>query len=381
MNNNPELTVLAQQPIHSDNYLSSNHARYRLPEFHGEEVEDYRHFRKGLEAFFALSDITKESRKILILQTQLQHGARIFFNTLYNQKTDITKCTYTEFADALNKEYITPRLIRRYQLAFNSMMQGNGEPPRIFLGRLKEAATLANINDSSVIEIRFQMGLVPEIITHCKLMGANTYDDYVKYADSYWDAYSITNISIVDSPFNMRSVSSSLVPQKDQSTVSSHANCVDKVMNKHHPVSFAHALVNQSMEYPTIQKLTKQMETLQLNHMESNQVPSDSEVFNSNTKLENTIRMMVEETIKKHLPSYNNNNRYNQNYDRKNGRNNRNYYNNDYRNDRESNYNNRRNEQRDYHSDQRRNDEGYNREQQYNQRRNSQGYNQDQSKN
>jgi hypothetical protein len=56
------------------------------------------------------------------------------------------------------------------------------------------------------------------------------------------------------------------------------------------------------IESTTIQKLTKQMRTLQFNLMESNQVLSNAEVLNSNINLGNTI--------KKHSPSFNNNSRY-----------------------------------------------------------------------
>lgn len=327
-----ENTVLAPYQHHPSPDSSMTGFRNRLIEFRGDEGEDYRHFQKRLESFFALSDINKEHRKILILQTQLQHGARIFFDTLYSAKPDISKCTYKEFAEALHEEYITPQLIRRYQLAFNSMSQGSEEHPRVYLGRLKEAAILAEIKDSTQIEIRFQTGLMPNIITQCKLMGASTFNDYLKCADGYWDAYYQRNISIVDSPFNARlPISSPNSIPSSSITGNNSSNLVFGIKNNNQVLT----------ESPTITKLTNSMEALQLNHMESNEIhdPKNPNIVKmDDSKFEEKLRMLVDESIKRHFAKTFNNN------DRRNNRPRNDYNNNSYNENYRRGYNNNHND-------------------------------------
>lgn len=356
MNSASDNTVLAYQH-HASPSTYSNNPRNRLIEFYGDEGEDYRHFEKRLESYFALSDITADKRKIVILQTQLQHGARVFFDNLI-EELDLSTC-YSYLAAALRNEYITPQLIRRYQLAFNSMGQGIEEHPRVYLGRLKEAAKLAEIKDDVQIEMRFQTGLLPAIIIQCKLMGAETFTEYLRSADGYWNAYHQKSISIVDNPFAVRTPSRNLTLMQ--------ANQVNGATNV--PVSPV------VIESPAMLNLTNSMKGLHLNNLESNPVTASSDVM----KIEDDkIKTLIEEGIKRHFAAatvkssnsygnyndrrnngrYNSNDNYrndnyraNDNYRNDNSRNNDNYrnnnndnyrgnYNDNYRNNHQDNYRN-----------------------------------------
>lgn len=387
----PDNTVLAYHQHASSNNLSSNN-RNRLIEFGGDEGEDYRHFEKRLESYFALSDINNDKRKIIILQTQLQHSARAFFDDLIAATSNEKQCTYTFVADAMRKEYITPQLIRRYQLAFNAMYQGHEEPPRVYLGRLKEAAKLANITTPALIEMRFQTGLHPDIITQCRLIGAESFEDCVKCADGYWNAYHQKSITIVDNPFVARPITNNIVPMQNMNRHIYAANLPvtqNHMFNMNNVVSNIPTTIPTAVstmptavptiptvipttvpapvvpvpESPTIKILSDQLRELQLNHMESNPKANLDD---------DKLQAMIDESIKRHLAatkssgySNNNNNNYNNNDRRGRYNNESSYRNNDnYRNNNDNyrkndgyNNNNYRNNQNDGYRG--RNNDGY----------------------
>lgn len=343
----PNNTVLAHSH-HASNYVMN--PRNRLIEFGGDEGEDYRHFEKRLESYFALSDINNDKRKLLILQTQLQHSARAFFDDLITTTTTTAdKNTYKAISDLMRNEYITPQLIRRYQLAFNAMCQGHNEPPRVYLGRLKEAAKLADIKAEELIEMRFQTGLHPEIIVQCRLMGAESFNECLKVADGYWNAYHQKVINIVDNPFIARGSVEALtsfpapisvpvpIVSNNGSISPSHIPTAVPVL----PTSVPTAPVNvPKIESPSISFLTNQLKELQLNHMEANpQVTNVSE--------EEKLQAMIDESIKRHLAASNKSNGYNNNNSNNNynGERRGRYNNNDnYRGNNNENYRNNNNE-------------------------------------
>ncbi|KAG1130850.1 hypothetical protein G6F38_013423 [Rhizopus arrhizus] len=51
--------------------VSNQGYRPRLIEFHGYEGEDFRHFLEILESFLAISNTHNDSRKLVILKSQL----------------------------------------------------------------------------------------------------------------------------------------------------------------------------------------------------------------------------------------------------------------------------------------------------------------------
>ncbi|KAI9328924.1 hypothetical protein BD770DRAFT_416750 [Pilaira anomala] len=343
----PNNTVLAHSH-HASNYVTN--PRNRLIEFGGDEGEDYRHFEKRLESYFALSDINNDKRKLLILQTQLQHSARAFFDDLITTTTTIAeKNTYKAISDLMRNEYITPQLIRRYQLAFNAMCQGHNEPPRVYLGRLKEAAKLADIKAEELIEMRFQTGLHTEIIVQCRLMGAESFHECLKVADGYWNAYHQKVINIVDNPFIARG--SAEVHTSIPGPISVPVPIVSSngpILQSHIPTAVPFlptpvptAPVNvPKVESPSISFLTNQLKELQLNHMEAN-----AQVVNINE--EEKLQAMIDESIKRHLAASNKNNGYNNNSNNNNynGERRGRYNNNDnYRGNNNENYRNNNNE-------------------------------------
>lgn len=247
------------------------------------------------------------------------------------------------------------------------MSQGSEEHPRVYLARLKEAAILAEILDPAQVEIRFQTGLLPNIIIQCKLMGASTFDEYLKCSDGYWDAFHQKNIALVDSPFNVRTMirPSSLIPKV------THPGKIPSNTAFINPNVPANSL---NVESPTIVNLTSSMEALQLNHMETSDVngPSVSNIVKMDeTKFDEKLRLLVDESIRKHFSnnkSYNNNNNNN---DRRNNTRNgyRNNYNDGHRNsdhfrnnDNQRNYDGYRNNYgNNYNKDYQRNNDQYQR--------------------
>ena len=131
-NSTEEQTVLANQQYHNGNqeaYYGSY--KPRLIEFSGAEGEDFRHFMEILDSFFAVSNITNDARKIVILKAQLRRTAKSFLDSKIefgNTGTSNTM-TYKEAIDVLKERYITASLINRYLISFNELMQGPEEHP------------------------------------------------------------------------------------------------------------------------------------------------------------------------------------------------------------------------------------------------------------
>lgn len=210
INTTQEQTVLANQH-HNATYTNqeSYYGSYkpRLIEFSGAEGEDFRNFMEILDSFFAVSNITDETRKVIVLKAQLRRTAKSFLESELHSggSTSTNTLTYTQAIEKLKSRYITPELINRYLISFNELVQGADEHPRTFLGRLQEAAELAELKDKdNQIEIRFQIGLLPEIRKFCIRNSAHTFKEYLDKADGWWNAERPCTINMKDSPFNPR---------------------------------------------------------------------------------------------------------------------------------------------------------------------------------
>ena len=207
-----EQTVLAAQAPTNYSLIPNQDSYFgnfkpRLIEFSGAEGEDLRYFLDTLNNFFILSNITSDSRKVIILRTQLRRTAKSYLeNTFTAGEGDLANTvTYQQAVDLLKKRYITEELLNRYLCAFNEVIQGPEEHPRTFLGRLEEAADLADLKDKDVqIQIRFQLGLLPEVRKFCIKNGATTFNDYLAKADGWWRAEKPRALNIHDSPFAPR---------------------------------------------------------------------------------------------------------------------------------------------------------------------------------
>lgn len=189
--------------IHSSSSMMINQgARPKLLYFTGDETEDFRYFRDTLESYFAITGVHQNPRKIAILASQLKRSARDHYDTAIQEKLINPEIdSYDKVMNHLQTYYITNELLQRYELAFNDMCQGSHESPRVFLSRIKEAAKLASISDIKIIENRFRMGLTPEIKKFCVLQSALNFDDWLRHADGYWNAYSPRQIALVENPF------------------------------------------------------------------------------------------------------------------------------------------------------------------------------------
>jgi hypothetical protein len=200
-----EQTVLdPRSPFHSTHGMLS-YNKPKLVEFYGMEGEDFRYFRRVLENFFELANVTSDRRRVTILKTQLRRAAATFFNNVIkarNQQVNATELTYSDAMTILQDNYITERLLMSYENAFNDMTQQSSESPELFLSRLYEAADLANFdNVDTKVFGRFRGGLLPKIRKHCIKNQCVTLKEWTSRASAYWAAKTDTAIHLVDNPF------------------------------------------------------------------------------------------------------------------------------------------------------------------------------------
>jgi len=192
---------------------SSQSYRPRLIEFYGYEGEDFRHFQEILESFLAISNTNSDTRKLIILKSQLRRAAKTYFERVILK--EYPNVTYTEALDLLKNHYITPELIQNYEMEFSEMQQGEQEHPQIFLARLREAADLANITSEEAIQSRFRAGLLREIKQFCIQSSSRDFKDWTNHAEGWWNAHRPRKIAMVDNPFIPRNVNTALIYQND----------------------------------------------------------------------------------------------------------------------------------------------------------------------
>jgi hypothetical protein len=200
--------------------VSNQGYRPRLIEFHGYEGEDFRHFLKILESFLAISNTHNDSRKLVILKSQLRRAAKIYYENIILKEN--TELTYDMAIEKLKEHYITPELIQSYELGFNEMYQGDQEHPQIFLARLREAADLANITSEEVVQSRFRAGLLREIKQFCIQCSSKTFQDWINHAEGWWNANRPRKIAMVDNPFIPRNINNALIYHDDNAYHSHH---------------------------------------------------------------------------------------------------------------------------------------------------------------
>ncbi|KAI8321103.1 hypothetical protein EDC96DRAFT_613343 [Choanephora cucurbitarum] len=110
--------------LSTDSATSYQGFRPKLIEFHGYEGEDFRYFKHTLNTFFSITGINSGSRRLTILVSQLRRAAATFyFRYLKKLRSDNPSAvpTYEEVFEVLHKNYITPALVQRFELAFNDM--------------------------------------------------------------------------------------------------------------------------------------------------------------------------------------------------------------------------------------------------------------------
>lgn len=351
---------LIQEDSHSG-YLYGTR-KVSLVYFSGAEGEDFRNFEEALESHFAMHNITTNARKLLILRAQLRRTAKNFFDRrLYREPTLAQGLTYQEAIDILKTEYVTPELINRYTMGFNMLMQGKEEHPRTFLGRLQEAAELAELDDAEQqIKIRFQVGLLPEIRKFCVLNSCTSFNDYLVKSEGWWNAEKPRPITMKDSPFSPRDIDNSFVSTFNPRSKLSYGNLnsstdfsVLDVTNQ-----LNSALSNLGSDRNALKQLIASLQTIDLHHVESQNTAIGTNM-NLKSQAENLdIKEMIREVFQEELKKQNNNS--NSSYRRGNNYENRRY--NDYNHsDRRNDYS-RSNDARNY------NNHNYNNN--YNQRNN-----------
>ncbi|KAI7859031.1 hypothetical protein BDC45DRAFT_565124 [Circinella umbellata] len=254
--------VLAHGTDHSLSY------KPKLIDFCGYEGEDFRHFRDTLESYFAIANIKDCERQASILNAQVKKYARIFLQAKVRKHHAIGG-KYTELIKLLEEEYVTPDVIEYYKDAFEQIIQGEDEPPRMFLGRIQQAADLA------------------------ELIGQHG-----------------TTLYPQDNPF---------IPQKTEDRIPStwyknkqHSNKIIQQAKTH---AFHSPNLNQPSgdKSPSIDILTSKMKNLELYQHEAAVPPSHYEKHPNG--LEQMIWRVVQEETRKASPSYNRSNDYhNSNY-------------------------------------------------------------------
>ncbi|KAG1146906.1 hypothetical protein G6F37_011876 [Rhizopus arrhizus] len=187
--------------------------RPRLIEFYGYEGEDFRHFQEILDSYLAITNTLSDDRKLIVLKSQLRRAANIYFEKEILKR--IPNVTYDNAMELFKQYYIPPELIQSYELEFNEMFQGEQEHPQIFLARLRGAADLANITSEAVVESRFRAGLLKEIKQFCIQSSVHTFQEWINYADGWWNDNRPRKIAMVDNPFIRRNVNNALIYHDD----------------------------------------------------------------------------------------------------------------------------------------------------------------------
>lgn len=346
---------------HSSNLTinqAESHSGYLYPsrkmtliEFSGAEGEDFRNFEEALESYFAMHNIMADSRKLLILRAQLRRTAKNFFERRLAREPVLEPgLTYQEAIDILKVEYVTPELITRYTIGFNLLSQGKEEHPKTFLGRLQEAAQLAELEDAEQqIKIRFQVGLLPEIRKFCVLNSAVSFNDYLTKAEGWWNAEKPRSISIKNSPFAPRDIDNTFVseyatkPNLSFNNLSSGSEFsvldVSSQLNT--------ALANLGTNRDALKQVIASLQTLELNHMENQNTVTGSPLNMSNQTENLDIKEMIREIMQEEFKKQSNNN--NSSYRRNNSNYENRRYNNDYNYERRNDYS-RGNDGRNYNN-------------------------------
>jgi hypothetical protein len=258
------------------------------------------------------------------------------------------------------------------------LSQGKEEHPKTFLGRLQEAAELAELEDAEQqIKIRFQVGLLPEIRKFCILNSATSFNDYLTKAEGWWNAEKPRSISMKNSPFSPRDIDNSFVsPDISKPNLSfGKLSSISDLSVMDVTSQLNSALSNLGSNRNALKQLIASLQTLDLHHLENqnteNSSSQNSKNQNENLDIKEMIRQVMQEEFKKqsnnNSPSYRRNNnydnrRYNDYTERRNdysrGNDARNYNNNNNNYQRNNNnYNNVDNNQR---NDNQSNSEGNN---------------------
>ncbi|KAG2215693.1 hypothetical protein INT45_013356 [Circinella minor] len=251
--------------------------KLRLIDFSGYEGEDFCHFRDTLESYF------KEIRNNPPIGTK-----------------------YGKLISRLEQEYVTADVIEYYKDAFEQIVQGDDEPPRMFLGRIQQAADLANLSGAeaeALIEAKFKSGLLPRVKRYCYLLGAKTFNDYKQFAYEYWRGQHGTTLYSQDNPFILQNAEDRIPTSWIYKNNPSKEKINQARTKAFHPPNLN---VDSGSNSPSIDTLTKQMQKHELFHLEGM-----------------LRRLIQEETRKLNEPRY----RYNDNhYHRNQYRNNNNNY-------------------------------------------------------
>ena len=302
----------------------------RLIDFCGYEGEDFRHFRDTLESYFAITNQKNAARKASILNAQVRKYARIFLQGKI-RATPALGVDYDELIKLLEEEYVTADVIEYYKDAFDQLLQGEDELPRMFLGRIQQAADLAELSNKAgeaLIEAKFKSGLLPRIKKHCYMMGAKSFNDYKQFAYGFWRGQHGVTLYPQDNPF---------IPQKAEERIpTAWVNRNDpskETIKKARSRAFHPPDLNtkSGSDSPSIDILTKQMQNLELYQHESDPTRNDYQ-NNSPNELERLLRRLIQEETKRITQTTN---PYNNRWDRNNNRNqynNNGYRNNQYRN-------------------------------------------------
>ncbi|KAG2228562.1 hypothetical protein INT48_000045 [Thamnidium elegans] len=299
---------------HSTNAYAETNSGYLFPsrkmaiiEFAGAEGEDFRNFEETLESYFAMQNITADARKLIILRAQLRRTAKNFFERRLSREPTLEQgLTYQEAIELLKAEYITTELITRYTLGFNMLAQGKEEHPKTFLGRLQEAAELAELEDAEQqIKIRFQVGLLPEIRKFCILNSAVSFNDYLTKAEGWWNAEKPRSISMKNSPFLPRDIDNLFVAETSAKPILSFGKLPSgtdfSVMDVSSQLNTA--LSKLGSDRNALKQVIATLQTLDLHHLESqNTMTGTSQNTNHQTEnldIKEMIRQVMQEEFKK----------------------------------------------------------------------------------
>jgi hypothetical protein len=310
-----------EQTVLADSYEQSlKGLKPRINTFSAKDGEDFRQFKKLLENYFHLTNITSQGRKLTILNSLLYGEAETFMEDWLEISDPVS---YEGAIKALQDQYVTSELLQAYELAYYDISQDSDEKPQTFYARLRSAAKLAENPDPSVLLTRFRTGLLPPIRAHCLAFGATTIAEWKKHADDWWMGYRSSNTEKNQSPKNAQMKNK---PYKTPMVQTSSLNMMD----------IDELDEGEGNQSSFIEKLAK-MVALQINQT-SNEGPNDDKKQKKASKIQNsddindlkeTIRQVVRQEMNQGYG--NNQNRYrNTNYNRYHDQNNG-YRQNDYR--------------------------------------------------
>ncbi|KAI9310381.1 hypothetical protein BX666DRAFT_2033121 [Dichotomocladium elegans] len=189
-------------------------------------------------------------------------------------------------------------MIENYKIAFEQITQGETESPRMFLGRIQQAANLAEFAEHELTSLtfnKFKTGLLPQVKRHCITMGASSFEQYKAYANAYWRGTYGTTSYPQEDPFSQPTTEDNVPISWRPRHKTDHRRRDTKLQDG--------SSQQRNGEYSPVTGLINQMKNLELYQHDNQQTIYNQE----NGSLENMIRRLIREETRNR---YNNPDRF-----------------------------------------------------------------------